>query len=68
MLAKRPHSVHNRVMGAAMTRMLEIVIEPGDQKVIVRLDEKRPDKAELEIRREDGEPLRTVETLRQVAA
>jgi len=55
-------------MGAAMTRMLEIVIEPGDQKVIVRLDEKRPDKAELEIRREDGEPLRTVETLRQVAA
>ncbi|HJW74817.1 MAG TPA: hypothetical protein VJ787_03995 [Thermoleophilia bacterium] len=51
-----------------MTRMLEIVIEPGDQKVIVRLDEKRPDKAELEIRREDGEPLRTVETLRQVAA
>lgn len=55
-------------MGDAMTRILEIAIEPGDRKVTVKLDEKRPDKAELEIQREDGQPLRIVETLRQAAA
>jgi hypothetical protein len=51
-----------------MTRLLEIVIEPGDRKVTIKLDEKRPDRAELEIHREDGKPLRTVESLRRVAA
>ena len=51
-----------------MSRILEIPVEPGDRKIIVLLDEKQPDKARIEIHREDAAPLKTIETLRKAAA
>jgi hypothetical protein len=49
-------------------RILEIDVEPGDRKVIVKLDDKQPERAEVEVEREDGAPLKSVESLRKVAA
>jgi hypothetical protein len=49
-------------------RVLEIHIEPGDRKVIVKLDDSKPEQAHVEIVREDGKPLKNVEPLRRIAA
>ena len=51
-----------------MVRILEIYPEPGDNKVIVKVDDEQLDRAQVRIER-DGEPaIEAVEPLRQAAA
>jgi hypothetical protein len=51
-----------------MVRILELHPEPGDQKMIVRIDDAQLDRAHVRIEREGDAPIETEEALRKAAA